>query len=147
MTCHLINKAVMKYNCVEALNIIIIIIIIIIIGPRLAKGVAYISATNITASFCGHYSYSSFAVLLHDLLSSHISQHCVWSGITGHNITPEKRDNNYTPHPVTPLRASAQSSTYNWHLSLFWVSVAYTLTGSCITVSRVSATLEYHFTF
>ena len=54
--------------------------------------------------------------LLHDLLSSPISHRCVWSGITGHNLTPEKRDNNYTPHSLTPHRASAHSSTYNLHL-------------------------------
>ena len=36
--------------------------------------------------------------LLHDLLSLPISHRCVWSGITGHNLTPEKHDNNYTPH-------------------------------------------------
>jgi len=61
------------------------------------------------------------------------------SGVT------EKRDNNYTLQP--PLRACAQSSSYNWHLSLLWMSVTYTLTRSSITVSRVSATFYYHFTF
>jgi len=40
--------------------------------------------------------------LLHDLLSSPIPHDCVWSGITGHNLTPEKRDNNHTPQPITP---------------------------------------------
>ena len=34
--------------------------------------------------------------LLRDLLSSPIFHYCVWSGITGHNLAPEKRDNNYT---------------------------------------------------
>jgi len=39
MTCHLINKAVMKKNCVEALNIIIIIIIIILRYYYLVKDI------------------------------------------------------------------------------------------------------------
>jgi len=39
--------------------------------------------------------------LLHDLLSSPIPRRYVWSGITGHNLTPEKRDRE-APHPVTP---------------------------------------------
>jgi len=26
--------------------------------------------------------------------------HCVWSVITAHNLTPEKRANNYLPHPL-----------------------------------------------
>jgi len=43
-----------------------------------------------------------YCKLLHDLLSSHISHHCVWSGITGHNLTPEKCGNNYTTHPLSP---------------------------------------------
>jgi len=74
-------------------------------------------------------------LLLHDLLSWPMSHHCVWGG-----LTPEKRDT-----VLPPLRACAQSSTYNWHLSLFWVSVTYTLTRCSITVSRVSATFYYHF--
>jgi len=57
--------------------------------------------------------------------------------VSGANLTPEKRDNN--PHFVPPQ----QSSTYNWHLSLFWVSVTYILTRSSITVSRVSATATF----
>jgi len=85
--------------------------------------------------------------LLHDLLSSPISHRCVWSGLTGHNLTPEKRDNNYTHHPLTPTSCLRNKATYNWHLSLFWVSVTYTLTRSSSTVSRVSATFYYHFTF
>jgi len=64
-------------------------------------------------------------LLLHDLLSWPMSHHCVWGG-----LTPEKRDT------VLPrLRACDQSSTYNWHLSLFWVSVTYTLTRCSITVT------------
>jgi len=33
--------------------------------------------------------------------------HCVWSVKTAHNLTPKKRDNNYSPHPLTPLPAYA----------------------------------------
>jgi len=42
------------------------------------------------------------AVLFHDLLLRSYLYHCVWSGITAHNLTPENRDNNYLPHPLTP---------------------------------------------
>jgi len=44
----------------------------------------------------------------------------VWSVITAHKFTPEKRDNNYSPHHLIP------TSTYNWPLFLLWVSVMYT---------------------
>ena len=81
--------------------------------------------------------------LLHDLLSSPISHHCVWSVITGHNLTPEKRDNNFTPHPLTQT-ACLPIVFILWHLSLFWVSVTYTLTRSSMNVSRVSATFLFH---
>jgi len=47
-------------------------------------------------------SGTKLCCLLPDLLSSPISHHCVWSGITGHNLTPEKRDNKYMPQPLTP---------------------------------------------
>jgi len=40
--------------------------------------------------------------LFHDLLLRFYLYHCVWSVITAHNLTPEKRDNNYSPHPLTP---------------------------------------------
>jgi len=32
--------------------------------------------------------------LFHDLLLRSYLYHCVWSVITAHNLTPEKRDNN-----------------------------------------------------
>jgi len=40
--------------------------------------------------------------------------HCVWSVITAHNLTPEKGDNNYSPHSQTPtscLRNNIQLTT------------------------------------
>ena len=37
--------------------------------------------------------------LFHDLLLRSYLYHCVWSVITAHNLTPEKRDNNHLPHP------------------------------------------------
>jgi len=43
-----------------------------------------------------------YAVLFHDLLLRSYLYHCVWSVITAHNLTPEKRDNNCSPHPLTP---------------------------------------------
>jgi len=42
------------------------------------------------------------AILFHDLLLRPYLCHCVWSVITAHNLTPEKCDNNYSPHPLTP---------------------------------------------
>jgi len=43
------------------------------------------------------------AILFHDLLLRSCIYHCVWSVITAHNLTPEKRDNNYSPHPLIPI--------------------------------------------
>jgi len=40
--------------------------------------------------------------LFHDLLLRSYLYHCVWSVITAHNLTPEKRDTNYSPHPLIP---------------------------------------------
>jgi len=40
--------------------------------------------------------------LFHDLLLRSYLYHCVWSVITAHNVTPEKHDNNYSPHPLSP---------------------------------------------
>jgi len=40
--------------------------------------------------------------LFHDLLLRSHLYHWVWSVITAHNLTPEKRDNNYSLHPLTP---------------------------------------------
>ena len=54
---------------------------------------------------------SCVPVLFHDLLLLSYLYHCVWSVIIAHNLTQEKRDNNYSPHPLTPLRASA--TTFN----------------------------------
>ena len=53
----------------------------------------------------------------------------------------EDVDNNYLPHPLTPLCASENHSTYSWHLALLWVSAMHTLTSSNITVNKVSATV------
>jgi len=39
--------------------------------------------------------------LFHDLLLRSYLYHCSWSVITAHNVTPEKRDNNYLPHALT----------------------------------------------
>ena len=44
-------------------------------------------------------------VLFHDLLLRSYLYRCVWSVITAHNLTPEKRDNNYSPHPVSLSRS------------------------------------------
>ena len=60
--------------------------------------------------------------LIHDLRLRSYLYHCVWSVTTARNLTPEKRDNNYSPHPLTATSCQ-QHSTYNWHLSLLWVSV------------------------
>jgi len=40
--------------------------------------------------------------LFHDLLLRFYLYHCVRSVITAHNLTPEKHNNNYSPHPLTP---------------------------------------------
>jgi len=40
--------------------------------------------------------------LFHNLLLRSYIYHCVWSVITAHNFTPEKRDNNYSPRSLTP---------------------------------------------
>ena len=45
---------------------------------------------------------STDADLFHDLLLRSYLYHCVWNVITAHNLTPEKRDNNYSHHPLTP---------------------------------------------
>jgi len=88
---------------------------------------------------------------MHKLLKMYFMTHSyspisnvVWSLITAHNLTSEKRDNTYSPHPLTFPASSdphfvppQQHSTYNWHLSLLWVSVMHTLTRSSITVSRL----------
>jgi len=52
------------------------------------------------------YGATVVTSLFHDLLLRSYLYHCVWSVITAHNRTPEKRDNNYSPYPLTPLHAS-----------------------------------------
>jgi len=64
--------------------------------------------------------------LFHDLLLRSYLCHCVWSVTTAHNLTPEKRDDNYSPYPLTPtscLRYKIRLTVYNCHLSLLWVTV------------------------
>jgi len=39
---------------------------------------------------------------IYDLLFRSCLYHCVWSVITAYDFIPEKRDNNYSPHPLTP---------------------------------------------
>ena len=80
--------------------------------------------------------------LLHNLLSLPISHHCVWSGITGHNLAPEKRDNNYTPHALIPTLCLR--TEFNLQLAsvpVLGVCSIHFITRSSITVSSVSATL------
>ena len=48
--------------------------------------------TPCTENYCMTYRY--FCCLSLTIVS--------WSGITGHNLTPQKRDNNYTSHYQTP---------------------------------------------
>jgi len=55
--------------------------------------------------------------LFHDLLLRSYLYHCVQSVIAAHNLTPEKHDNNYSPHLLicTPcLRNSIQLITGIW---------------------------------
>ena len=47
-----------------------------------------------------------YTSLFHDLLLRSYLYRCVWSVITAHNLTPEKRDDNYSPHPLTPTSAT-----------------------------------------
>jgi len=46
-------------------------------------------------------NYMDFLVF-HDLVLRYYLYHCVWSVITAHNFTLEKRDNNYSPQSLTP---------------------------------------------
>jgi len=80
--------------------------------------------------------------LFHDLLLRCYLYHSVWSVITAHYLTPEKRDNNYLPHALSNPHfvPPKQQSTYNWHLALLWVTVVHALTRSSITVNKVSVT-------
>jgi len=75
-----------------------------------------------------------FVDTLYILLRSYFYR-CVWSVITAHNLTPEKRDNNlFAPAPNPHFVPPKQHLTYNWHLALLWVSVMHTWTRSSITV-------------
>jgi len=59
---------------------------------------AYYVTVSSSALKLGRYGDSLF----HDLLLRSYLYRCVWSVIAAHNLTPEKRDNNYSPHPLTP---------------------------------------------
>jgi len=48
--------------------------------------------------------------LFHHLLLRSCLYRCVWSVTTAHNLTPQKRDNNYSPHPLNPTM-SLRSAT------------------------------------
>ena len=52
---------------------------------------AHYVAVSSSALKLGRYGDSLF----HDLLLRSYLYHCAWSVITAHNLTPEKRDNNY----------------------------------------------------
>jgi len=45
-------------------------------------------------------NYDYFTTYFHRLSVTNVSG--LWSVITFYNLTLEKRDNNYLPHPVTP---------------------------------------------
>jgi len=62
---------------------------------------------------------------------------CSRNIITAHNLTPDKRDNNDTPRPPSNAHfvPPKQHSTYNWHLSLLWVSVVLWLVGLVLRTS------------
>ena len=67
------------------------------------------SVTSVVEVQCNEHAQGLF----HDLLLRSYFYHCVWSVITAHNLTPEKRDNNYSPHPLAPtayLRSTFKSS-------------------------------------
>jgi len=65
--------------------------------------------------------------LFHDLLLRSYLYHCVWGVITAHNLTPEKRDNNHSPHALSPTSCLRNNSELMWPIPLLWVSVMYTL--------------------
>ena len=67
--------------------------------------IPYISSPNQCLLFATHAHtiatcFAVVSVLFHDLLLRSCLYHCVWSVITAHNLTPEKHDNNYSPHPL-----------------------------------------------
>jgi len=55
--------------------------------------------------------FTMYGTLFHYLLLRSYLYHCVRSVITAHVLTPEKRDNNYSPHSLTPLRNNIQLIT------------------------------------
>jgi len=60
--------------------------------------------TKLARINCHWQSHSNSVVnatSFYDVLLRSYLYHCVWSVITAHNLTPEKRDNNYLPHPQT----------------------------------------------
>ena len=61
------------------------------------KMTVHTSSLSLTQLRLEHY-----LPLFHDLLLRSYLYHCVWSVITVHNLTPEKCDNNYSPHHLTP---------------------------------------------
>ena len=110
-----------------------------------------VSSTNSTSasgwSVTLHSARQSYLVfvLFHDLLLRSYLYHCVWSVITAHNLTPQKRDDNYSPHALTTISCLRNNIQLITGISLslllnLWVSVMHTLKRSSITVSRVSAT-------
>ena len=82
-------------------------------APRASDARNHNRRVNISSSF-------------HDLPLRSYIYHCVWSVITAHNLTPEKRNNNYSPHSLTPTTCLRNNIQLNWHLSLLRVSVRYT---------------------
>ena len=51
-----------------------------------------------------YYYYYYYYFMTYLILRSHL-YHCVWSVMTAHSLTPEKRDNiiiRIAPHPLTP---------------------------------------------
>jgi len=65
--------------------------------------------------------------LFHDLLLRSYLYHYVWSVITAHNLTPEKRDNNCSPHSLTTTSCLRNNIQLITGISpCLWVSVMYT---------------------
>ena len=66
-----------------------------------------------------HYHHRHHHRLFHDVLLRSYLYHCVWSVITAHNLTAEKRDNKLFAPPRNPHFVPPQQHlTYNWHPSL-----------------------------
>jgi len=88
-----------------------------------------------------------FFCLFHDLLLRSYLYHCIWSVTTAQSLTPEKRHYYYSPHSLTPMHLvpTQQHSTYNWYLSLLWVSVMYIVLRLVGLVPRSSLSLRLGF--